>query len=269
MNKHNTRNPYQYLQVTLQNHVVEVSLNRPQVKNALNAPFMQELVQVFDFIEDQAPVRAVFLTAQGTSFCAGADLTHMQHMAQANLEENQKDAALLYQVFEKVFLCSRPVVSFVRGSCFGGGLGLVAVSDYVIAAPTAQFCFSEVRLGLAPSVISTFIEQKGLTPFLQPEMLTARLFTSQEALLKGLVHQVQDESEWPQAQTYWQEQTRSLAPLAFSRSKAWLRGIRAKSPEERKAQAIQFIADLRAGAEGREGIQSFLEKRKASWGTIS
>lgn len=245
--------------------ILEVTLCRADVRNAMNPELIKELTEIFVQASSQNEIRGIFLFGEGSAFCAGADINYMQTIASLGVKENQEDAERLFALFESVYKCEKPVVTFVQGACFGGGLGLLACSDFVIADPNAQFCFSEVKLGLAPSVISHFIARQGLVPQLRGEMLTARVFTSLEAQNKNLVHQVASVQDWPTLKETWQKQLQSLAPKAFTKNKTWLQQVSGLTEAQSHAHSVQFIAELRASDEGQEGLKSFLKKTKPSW----
>jgi len=144
---------YQTIELHKQKDVVTVSLNRPDVHNAMSETLMKELTNCFKDLSNDASVRAIILTGKGKSFCAGADLNWMKSMANYSKEENIKDSRLLLNLFEAIYSCPKPVIGRINGHAFGGGLGLIAVCDIAIAIPELKFAFSEVNLGIIPLIL--------------------------------------------------------------------------------------------------------------------
>ncbi len=162
-----------------------VTLNRPEVRNAFHPAMIAE---ISEFFSGEKKSRLIILKAEGKVFCAGADLNWMKDMANYSFAENIADSVKLWNMFEAIQHCPPPVVAVAHGAVFGGGLGLLAASDYVFAEKNTKFCFSEVKLGLAPAVIAGFISRKIQDAFYRPLMLSAELFKSQHAKNIGLVH---------------------------------------------------------------------------------
>ncbi len=152
-----------------------VKLNRPEVKNAFHPEMIAEITAAFTEFNMDSKIKAVVIAGEGSVFCAGADLNWMQEMIKYSLAENQKDSEKLWQMFEAIQVCERPVIGIVHGAVFGGALGLMACCDYVFAEEKTQFCFSEVKLGLVPAVISSFVLKKVPDAFVRPLMLSAEV----------------------------------------------------------------------------------------------
>src|SRR4051794_10770312 len=148
------------LSVERQDGVATVTLRRPEARNALDGELIGELERAFTALAGEAGTRVVVLAAEGKAFCAGADLNWMRRMVDAGFEENAADAMALARMYQAVYLCPKPVVARVQGPAFGGGAGLVAVCDLAVGTPEGVLCFSEVRLGLAPAIISPFVVRK-------------------------------------------------------------------------------------------------------------
>lgn len=163
-----------------------VSLNRPDVKNAFHPKMISEITE---FFSNEKSARLILLRGKGTAFCAGADLNWMKDMVQYSLDENKKDSEKLWDLFEAIQSCSVPVVGVAHGAVFGGALGLLVACDYVVAEGKTQFCFSEVKLGLAPAVISGFISRKIPDAFYRSLMMSAEVFLTEHAVKIGMVHQ--------------------------------------------------------------------------------
>ncbi len=179
--------------VEAKDNILMVTLNRPEAKNALNTKMISDLTELFlDIQKNNSALTAVMLSGQGNIFCSGADLNEMKQSLNLTEQENLKSAQELYQMFQAMWQCPIPLICFVQGAAMGGALGLMSVSDYVVAHAKTQFAFSEVRLGLAPAIISDFIFQKFSVASVAGEMITGQIFDAQRALQMGLVNKVID-----------------------------------------------------------------------------
>ncbi|MCB0410899.1 MAG: enoyl-CoA hydratase/isomerase family protein [Bdellovibrionales bacterium] len=245
----------------IKNDIFYVTLDRAEKKNAFNPEMISELTGIFKNIPN---VRAVLLSGEGSSFCAGADLQWMKDMKNYSLEENRRDSEALYAMFKAILHCQLPVVCKAQGHVMGGALGLLAVSDIVIAESQTQFCFSEVKLGLVPAVISPFVIQK-TGPRAKRWMLTAEVFSSEIAQDVGLVNMISDSSNLGPATDTLVSRFRKLGPEAVQETKRLLRGLAHWSETEIKKQTTQVIAERRVSSEGQEGLQAFFEQRKPKW----
>lgn len=258
------------LKLSKQNQILYVTLNRPDVRNAFNAQLMKELSEAFTNAAADKDLRAVVLSGEGKVFCAGADLQSMQSMVNFTFEENQQDALVLHGLFESIYQCPVPVICSAHGAAFGGALGLLSVSDIVIAEKGTQLCFSEVKLGLAPAVISDFISRRGLLNACRPYMLSGRVFTADQALHLGLVHQLAADAHERQSMLEsWVSAFSEAGPEAVRETKKLLNQSLLKVDSAAKAVTTKLIADRRISREGQEGLKSFLEKRTPSWRTPS
>lgn len=267
-----------HLTVTHLDEVAYVKLNRPEVRNAFHPEMIAELNQVFTQINSNSDVRAVILFGEGRHFCAGADLNWMKSMVNYTVEQNIKDSEELFAMFSSIRDCHKPVVGLVHGAAFGGALGLLACCDYVVAEEAAQFCFSEVKIGLSPAVISHFIIPKISQSFVAPLMISGQVFTSTKALHVGLVHDVVKETKVmeegksiPQHEMHHKalkfiENIKNAGPEAVFATKQLVQRIGTVTDgKEAKTLTTRVIAERRVSAEGQEGLKSFLEKRKANW----
>lgn len=258
------------LKISKQNQILHVTLNRPDVRNAFNSELMKQLTEAFTTVATDTSLRAVVLSGEGKVFCAGADLQSMQSMVNFTFEENQQDALVLHGLFESIYRCPVPVICSAHGAAFGGALGLLSVSDIVIAEKETQLCFSEVKLGLAPAVISDFISRRGLLNAFRPYMLSGKVFTADQALHLGLVHQLaMDASERQSMVESWVSAFCEAGPEAVRESKKLLNQSLLKVDSTARSLTTQLIAERRVSREGQEGLKSFLEKRTPNWRTQS
>ena len=236
-----------------------LSLNRPEVKNAFHPEMIHEISSFFEeFIKHQKETKLIVLKGEGNAFCAGADLNWMKSMVNFTLEENLADSKKLWTMFENIRLCSVPIVGVAQGSVFGGALGLLACCDYVFAEKSTQFCFSEVKLGLAPAVISDFISQKIPDAFFRPFMLSAEVFNSTQAMQMGLVHKIVESDFNLEAML---KNFMANGHEAMRETKQLLNILlHEDNAEARKTYCTQVIATRRMSSEAQERLKKFLTK---------
>jgi len=245
--------------------VATVSLNRPDVHNAMNEKLMKELTSCFNQLDKDGKIRVIILTGNGKSFCAGADLNWMRSMVNYSKEENIRDSKLLLDLYESIYSCSKPVIGRVNGHAFGGGIGLFAVCDIVIAVPNCKFAFSEVKLGIIPSVISTFVGRRLKISVMKRLFLTGERFDSNYAKEVGLVDYVVNEEEFDSKVQKYVDLLFSSGPNAIKEVKLILNNYEKLDKTKYKEHTVKKIAELRVSDEGQEGINAFLEKRKSKW----
>ena len=245
--------------------VARVKLNRPDVRNALNARTIAELTDAFRTLSGDASKRMVVLEGEGATFCGGADIAYMRAGLDLGEEENEADALRLSDMFAAVDACAVPLIAKVQGAALGGGSGLVAVCDIVVAAVDAVFGFTEARLGIVPAVISPFVLRKIGQSHARALFVTGERFDAGRALLIGLVHEVVPSHELHVATERKVEEILACGPEATRVAKTIARTIETMSPEEARAWTARTTAQRRASAEGQEGLRAFLEKRKPAW----
>lgn len=247
--------------------VASVVLARPALHNAFNEVMIAELSRALAGLGGDGSVRAVLLRAEGKSFSAGADLDWMRRMATYGEAENLADAEALAGLMRVLNDLPKPTIACVQGAAFGGGVGLVACCDMAVAAEGAQFCLSEVKLGLIPAVISPYVIAAMGARAARRWFLTAERFDAAEALRLGLVHQVTAPDGLEVAVEGLLARLREGAPGAQAAAKDLIFAV-ADQPltDALVADTARRIAGLRAGSEGREGVAAFLEKRVPAWG---
>jgi len=248
--------------------IATVMINRPDKHNALDPEIFAGLHDSFAQLESNKEVRAVVLTGAGKSFCAGADLAHMQKMSDASEAENFSDAMVVSRCMRTLDECSKPVIARINGNAFGGGVGLISCCDIAIASSTAKYTLSEVRLGVAAAVISPYILTAIGPRQARRLMLTAKTFDAAEALEIGLLHEYVDEQELDKAVDQQVDMILQGSSLAQQASKKLLREIGYLTPEDRDliaARTAKTLARLRKSPDGREGLQAFFNKRKPNW----
>ena len=250
---------------TLTDSVLTVALNRPEVHNAMSPQLIAELTDLFRALDRRDDVRVVVLTGNGRSFCAGADLASMRAAADYDFARNLADGQAIVDLMQAVDHCSKPVIGRINGAAIGGGVGLVSCCDIAIAVERAVFSFSEVRLGLVPAVISPYVLAKIGAGYARELFLTAERFDAQHAWRIGLVHHVVSEDKLDNKVAETAGKLLAGAPGAQAASKKLIRLVGEKSEEENRFYTANLIAERRASNEGREGMNAFLQKRRANW----
>jgi methylglutaconyl-CoA hydratase len=256
---------YQHLRLSREGIAAVVTLDRPELHNALNERLIGEIQRAFARLSDAEDIRAIVLRGAGKSFCAGADLNWMRASLDFTRDENIADALQLADMLRAIDSCRHPVIGRIHGAALGGGAGLTAVCDIAIAAEETRFGFTEARLGIAPAVISQFVVPKIGQSHARALFLTAERFDAQRALAIGLVHQVVAFDELDQAVTRTLAEIGQNGPAGVRAAKTLARTVTALAPDEARETTAATIASLRVSAEGQEGIRAFLEKRRAAW----
>lgn len=254
-----------YLNIVEMDYVAYVKLNRPDVRNAFNPEMIAEITETFHQLEMRRDLRAVVLQGEGKSFCAGADLNWMREMVNFSYHQNREDSLRLFAMFEAIAKCTLPVIGLIHGAAFGGALGLVAVCDEVIAEEGTQFCFSEVKLGIAPAVISAFVQRKAVPGKVRPLMLSGVVFNPQVAQQAGLVTDIAPVGEGHNLLQKVLANYKQGGLEAVRETKKLLNDIANLTWEQQRDRTTHLIAERRASDEGQEGLKSFLEKREPSW----
>lgn len=243
-----------------------ITLSRPDVRNAFNDEVIAELKAAFEDAGQASDVRCVVLAAVGPAFCAGADLNWMRRMADYTRDENLADAACLAEMLRTLYECSKPTIARVQGDVFAGGVGLVAACDIAVSVDTATFCLSEVKLGLIPATISPYVVRAMGARASHRYFLTAERFDAIEAHRIGLVHEVVTADALDDKVNELTHALVNASPNAVKACKQLVQDVANKDIDSALiARTVAGIADIRASAEGKEGVQSFLQKRKPNW----
>lgn len=258
---------YRNLLFTIEDRVCKVTLNRPDLHNAMDRVLLDELRTAFEAVAqlERGQVRAVVLSGAGKSFCAGADINWMRASLDFSEEENVADALALARTFESIDKCPVPVIARIQGAALGGGVGLAAVADIVVAADNAKFAFSEAKLGIAPAVISPYVLAKIGRSHARALFFTAERFGAERALKIGLVHVVVAPDALDGEVDRLVRELKSSGPIAIGRAKILIATVPMLAPDDAMQFSAETIAALRVSPEGQEGLHAFLEKRKAAW----
>jgi methylglutaconyl-CoA hydratase len=243
-----------------------VTMNRPDVRNAFNAELIARLRDTFDALSADDGVRSIVLAGEGKTFSGGADIAWMRAALDLSEAENIRDAEAMAAMLLAIDRCPKPVIARVHGAALGGGCGLVAAADIVVAADDALFGFTEVKLGIIPAVISPFVLAKIGISQARALFVTGERFDAAHAQRIGLVHHVVPAVDLDARIATILEEFRTAAPSAIAAAKAVVRDVAgAASPAEATALSARAIAKQRTTPEGQEGLRAFLERRSASW----
>ncbi len=254
------------LNVTVQAHRATVTLTRAEMRNAFNDEVIAELTQVFTELGQRDDVRAIVLAAEGPAFCAGADLNWMRRMADYSREENVVDAGKLAEMLRVIYACPKPTIARVQGDVYAGGMGLVACCDMAVSVDTAGYCLSEVKLGLIPATIGPYVARAMGARAAHRYFLTAERFDAAEAHRIGFVHEVVPPEQLDAKVDDLVKALTSAGPAAVRACKQLVQDVAEHTIDAALIdRTVQGIADIRASAEGKEGVQSFLQKRKPNW----
>lgn len=246
--------------------VVTLTLNKPDIRNAFNPQFMTALRDAADRLADDDGVRVVVLTGAGSAFSAGADLSWMSSMRDFSYDDNVADSRGLDALFRSLDAFPRPVVARINGPALGGAMGLIACADVAVASRAAVFGFSETKLGIAPAVISTYVQPKLGVANARRYFLTGERFDADRAFHLGLVHEVCDADDLDATVGRVLDELLSAGPQAQVAMKQLIRAVAAAgSQEEAASHTVPVIARLRVSDEGQEGMRAFFDKRRPAW----
>jgi methylglutaconyl-CoA hydratase len=256
---------YQTINCETKSGVARVIFCRPEVHNAFNDTVIYEMTELFKRLGKDKDLRAVVLTGEGKSFCAGADLNWMKRVINQSFEENLKESNALADLFAMIYNFRCPVIGKINGAAIGGGVGFVAVCDIAIAAEEAVFSFSEVKIGLVPACIGPYVvkkigEGKGREFFITGERMKA-----EKACRIGLVNAYTVADKLDEAVDGLLKMIRSSGPEAVAVAKKLVSSVPNMTEDEYKPFTAEMIARLRVSDEGQEGMNAFLEKRKPRW----
>lgn len=254
------------LYTEIQDAIALITINRISKQNAFDNHLLSEMHKQLDDAIKNTKVRVIILKANGTNFCAGADLAWMQSMIALNEEENLRDSMILGNLMYSWYHSPKPTIAMIQGSAFGGGAGLAAACDIAIAADTARFCFSEVKLGLIPAVISPYVVKAMGERNAQMLFMSGELFDAQRALALNLVQHCVKEEELMNFTLHYAQQISNNAPQAVVMSKKLVRDVSERTINSDLVQyTASLIAQKRISAEGQKGLHAFLNKKIQNW----
>ena len=242
-----------------------VTMNRPDVRNAFNAELIAALHDAFTALSTDDGIRSIVLAGEGKTFSGGADINWMRAALALTEAENIRDAEAFAAMLIAIDRCPKPVIARIQGAALGGGCGLAAVADIVVAASDAVFGFTEVKLGIVPAVISPFVLPKIGASNARALFVTGERFDAAHAQRIGLVHHVVPPDALDARIATILDEFRTASPSAIAASKALVRDVAAATPGEATALTARAIAKARTSPEGGEGLRAFLERRPAGW----
>ena len=254
------------LKVEKKDGIARVTLDRPELRNAFDDALIKLVHEAFVSLGEDKAIRVVILAGNGPAFCAGADLNWMKRMAKYGYDESLADAKALAQMLATLDRMPKPTIARVHGPVFAGGTGLVAACDIAVGTPEAKFCLSEAKLGLSPATISPYVIRAMGEHNARRYFLTAEVFDADEALRIGMLSLLVSPSDIDKAIEDLVNHLLAGGPEAHAKIKDLIRAVAGRPVDDALlADTAKRIAEIRVSPEGKEGIASFLEKRKASW----
>jgi len=251
--------------ITHDDQVVRVRLNRPEVRNALDPALIADLTRAFQTLDEQPHLRAVVLEGAGAIFCGGADIKYMRAALELSESQNYEDALRLSDMFAAIDNCPAPTIAKVQGAALGGGAGLIAVCDIVVAEDDALFGFTEAKLGIVPAVISPFVLRKIGQTHARALFPTAERFNADRAMRIGLVHEVVPPGQLDASVESKIQELLTSGPGAARLGKKIARTVGGLAPDDARRWTAERIASQRVSPEGQEGLRAFLDKRRPTW----
>lgn len=248
-----------------QEQVGGITFCRPEVHNAFNSILIKEMLQLFEELENDSDLRVIVLTGEGKSFCAGADLNWMRSVVKQGFDENLGESNELADLFHKIYSFKRPIIGQINGAAIGGGTGFVAVCDIAVAARSAVFSFSEVKIGVVPACIGPYVIKKMGEGKVRELFITGERMNAERAHEVGLVNKVVDDDLLESEVEQLVRTILSSGPGAVAVAKKLVGAVPLMTPEQFKPYTAEMIARLRISEEGQEGMDAFLNKRKPNW----
>ncbi len=263
------KNAYRYIEINIEESVVRINLNRPERHNALILELISELDHALEEVSGMNEILFVVLSGNGRSFCAGADLNWFYGSEELSKEQNIAQYKHLADLLLRLFQLPQITIAAVRGNVFGGGIGLMAACDFVLAEANTRFMFSEVKLGLLPATILPFVAKRLSVQNLRKWIMTGLLFHAPEALQSGLVDVVFEEVQLENTLSNFMETFNEAAPSAIKKAKLMISQITSGEIGINDTNITAgILAQTLSSPDGMEGIQAFLEKRKPQWRPI-
>jgi methylglutaconyl-CoA hydratase len=243
-----------------------ITLNRPEKRNALNAEFVAQLKEVFEFAESDPGCKVIILRANGEAFCAGADLAYIQQLQDNSYAENLADSRHLMELFRSIYLSAKVVIAQVNGPALAGGSGLATLCDFCFATPASKFGYTEVKIGFIPAIVMVFLSRKISEGRARDLLLTGRLIESEEALQYGLIHEVVPEAGLAErVRDFAAKLVREASGNSLSTIKKMLAEVQNLDLDTGLDYASEMNALTRESEDCKKGIAAFLAKEKLSW----
>jgi methylglutaconyl-CoA hydratase len=255
---------YSTLQLAFEPGVAIVTLNRPEKRNAISFQLVEELTSALNDVE-QSPAQVVILTGAGKAFCAGMDLDELKSLLGRSHDENVKDSSRMASIFRRLYEFPRATIAAVNGAAIAGGTGLATMCDFTLAVPDAKFGYTEVRIGFVPAIVSSMLVWQVGHKIARDLLMTGRLFDAAEAHRYGLVNEVVEPDRLMTRARELAAQLLENSPSSVRATKKLINSFISRALDEQIVAAIEDNARIRNTADFREGVTSFLEKRKPQW----
>jgi methylglutaconyl-CoA hydratase len=252
------------VELAYQDQVVHLTLNRPDKRNALSFQLLDELTRALDEVE-QSTAQVVILTGAGKAFCAGMDLEELKTLTGKSHAENVADSTKMAQIFRRLYEFSKPTIAAVNGAAIAGGTGLATMCDFTLAVAEARFGYTEVRIGFVPAIVSSILVWQVGHKIARDLLLTGRIFDAAEAYRLGLVNEIVGADQLIKRAGELASQLMENSPTSLRLTKKLINGFISTQLDTQIEQAIEQNAGIRQTADFREGVASFLEKRKPRW----
>jgi methylglutaconyl-CoA hydratase len=244
--------------------VATLTLNRPDKRNAINFQLVDELIRAFDEIE-KSDAQAMILTGAGKAFCAGMDLEELKNLTGKSHAENVEDSKKMARIFRRLYDFPKPTIAAVNGAAIAGGTGLATMCDFTLAVPEAKFGYTEVRIGFVPAIVSSILVWQVGHKIARDLLLTGRIFDATEAQRYGLVNEIVESEKLMERARELAAQIMENSPSSVRLTKKLINGFIRSQLDSQIEQGVRDNAAIRQTADFREGVTSFLEKRKPQW----
>ena len=245
--------------------IATITLNRPDKRNAISSTMIEELLSALNAADGDGAVRVVIITGAGRAFCSGMDLETLQEIAGQTAEQNLADSRQTARMFHRLYAFPKPLITAVNGAAVAGGCGIATFSDITLAVPEAKFGYTEVRIGFVPAIVSTFLLRQVGEKTARDLLLTGRLFDADEAHRIGLINEITPSENLMKRARELAAQLMENSPASLLHTKRLLSGAARAELDAQIDAAVRENAAIRSTADFREGISSFLEKRKPKW----
>jgi methylglutaconyl-CoA hydratase len=255
---------YQTFTLTHEGSVATITLTRPEKRNAISTQMIDELLAALAEIE-HTTARAVIITGSGSAFCSGMDLDALKSLAQQSPTQNLEDSRRMAKMFRRLWSFPKPLIAAVNGAAIAGGCGIATLCDFTIAVPEAKFGYTEVRIGFIPAIVSVFLIRQIGDKRARDLLLTGRILTAEEAKQIGLVNHIVEPDKLMDAARIYAASLIESSPSSIERTKRLITESAAAEVDAALARAIAENASIRGTADFREGLSSFLEKRRPIW----
>jgi methylglutaconyl-CoA hydratase len=255
---------YQTLQLAFDGALATLTLNRPEKRNAISYELIGDLIRALDEVRNSS-ARVLILTGAGKAFCSGLDLDNLKALIGRTPEQNLEDSRIMVSLFRALYEFPKPTIAAVNGAAIAGGTGLALLCDFTLAVPEAKFGYTEVRIGFVPAIVSTFLLRQVGEKIARDLLLTGRIFDAAEALRIGLLNEIVPPEKLMDRARALAAQLMESSPLSLAYTKRLLTEHARAELDAQVEAAIRENAGIRSTADFREGITSFLEKRKPEW----